>query len=242
MYLGFDRFSYPGDALMQSLWDSFQDVTFVCLYLAPAPSHPDQSWMNAAPQLQAMGWGLLPTYVGQQVIGAGSHTVTPGQGKADAVDASNLAANAGLSDGSFVYLDIENGGQMPTNQVEYVKAWIRELHTNSSYWAGVYCSYFKTAQQVADSVADVVDDTGQAVATWVYHPIDKGPSTIDLGAEPRQNPANSGYVPALAWQYRMSMNGPINLTWVDRNTGAGKRLDNVDLDAANVWDPAHPGI
>jgi hypothetical protein len=49
MFLGFDRSGYPGDEVMQSLWDSVQDLTFVCLYLAPAPSHPNEAWMDAVP-------------------------------------------------------------------------------------------------------------------------------------------------------------------------------------------------
>ncbi|TLP52412.1 glycoside hydrolase domain-containing protein [Microbispora triticiradicis] len=166
MFVGFDRYGYPGDGLMQSLWNSVSDLTFVCLYLAPAPSHPNQSWMDAVPALQSMGWGLVPTYVGQQVIGNGSHTVTAEQGVADAANASTLASAAQLASGSVLYLDIENGGRMPDNQVDYVTAWIREIHSNSDYWAGVYCSRSKTAKQVADAAADVVTETGHDVATW----------------------------------------------------------------------------
>lgn len=240
MFLGFDRFGYPGDEVMQSLWDSVPDLSFVCLYLAPAPSHPNRSWMDAVPALQSMGWGLVPTYVGQQVIGEGSHTVTGQQGTADATDAANLAASAGLSAGSVLYLDIENGSLMPANQVQYVISWIREVHTNTDYWAGVYCSHFKTAQQVADAAADIVADTGRDVATWAYKPIDSGPSVIDLGAEQPRDPADSGFAPAIVWQYRMSLNGSVDLTWTDKQSGASKRLNKVDLDSASVFDPSNP--
>lgn len=240
MYLGFDRSGYPGDVIMQSLWDSVEPLTFVCLYLAPAPSHPDQAWMTAAPALKSMGWGLLPTYVGQQVIGPGSHIVTPAQGTSDAQDAASLASNAGLSTGSVIYLDIENGGTMPANQVAYVSSWISEVHKNTDYWAGVYC-HQTTAPQVANAVASVVADTGHDVATWAFGgPIDTGPSTIDLHLEQAKDPALSGFAPAVAWQYRMSMNGSIDLTWTDRNTGASRRLNKVDLDCAKLQDPSRP--
>jgi hypothetical protein len=53
--LGFDRSGYPGDEVMQSLWDSVQDLTFVCLYLAPVPSYPNEAWMDAVPTLLSMG-------------------------------------------------------------------------------------------------------------------------------------------------------------------------------------------
>lgn len=240
MLLGFDRFSFPGATLMKSLWDSVADMTFVGLYLAPAPSHPDTSWMDAGPALQSIGWGVLPTYLGQQVIGAGSHIVTEAQGRADGLDAAGLAANIRLHPQCVIYLDIENGGMMPANQVKYVKAWIREVHVNSIYWAGVYCSRSETAQQVADSVADIVAETGHPVETWVYGPIDQGPSTINLASEPARDPATSGFSAALVWQYRMSMNGPIDLTWADSQTGTPRRLAHVDLNCSSVSNPARP--
>jgi hypothetical protein len=235
MFLGFDRSGYPGDEVMQSLWESVSDLTFVCLYLAPAPSHPNTAWMNAAPTLRSMGWGLVPTYVGQQVIGAGSHVVTAAQGTTDAQDAAALAANAGLDSGSVIYLDIENGGEMPSNQVSYVTSWIGEMNSNTDYWAGVYCSHFKTAKQVADAAVGITDHD---VATWAYNPIDSGPSVIDLGAEQPGDPAGSGYAPAIVWQYRMSLHGSVDLTWTDQATGASKRLNQVDLDTASVQDPS----
>jgi hypothetical protein len=239
MFLGFDRSDYPGDAVMQSLWESVPDLTFVCLYLAPAPSHGNSGWMKAAPTLLSMGWGVVPTYVGQQVIGVGSHVVTAAQGTIDAGKAAELADAAHLSAGSVIYLDIENGGQMPQNQVGYVTAWIAEMHTNTDYWAGVYCSHHKTAQQVADAAAGIVAETGHDVPTWAYKPIDSGPSVIDLGGEQPRDPAGSGYAPAVVWQYRMSLNGSVDLTWVDRETGANKRLNQVDLDTASVFDPSN---
>jgi hypothetical protein len=237
MFLGFDRSGYPGDDVMQSLWDSVPDLLFVCLYLAPAPSHQNRAWTDAASALQAMGWGLVPTYVGQQVIGAGSHIVTADQGRIDAQNAHTLAGSASLEEGSVIYLDIENGGDMPANQVAYVTSWIDEVNANTDYWAGVYCSHFKTAKQVADIASGVTDHD---VATWAFRPIDSGPSVIDLGAEQPRDPADSGYAPAIVWQYRMSLNGSVDVTWTDNATGARKRLNQVDLDTASVQDPSRP--
>ncbi|MGA5764230.1 glycoside hydrolase domain-containing protein [Nonomuraea bangladeshensis] len=216
-------------------------MTFAGLYLAPAPSHPDTSWMDAATVLQSTNWGVLPIYVGQQVIGAGSHVVTEAQGRLDGLNAAGLAADIRLAPQCVLYLDIENGGLMPADQVKYVKAWIREVHVNSNYWAGVYCSRSQTAQQVIDNVGDVVSDAGgHSVETWVYGPIDKGPSTIDLASEPSRDPVGSGFSAALVWQYRMSMNGPIDLKWADSQTGAQRQLGYVDLNCSSVSDPARP--
>ena len=87
-----------------------------------------------------------------------------------------------------MYLDIENGGHMPSNQVSYVTSWIGEVNANTDYWAGVYCSH--TAQQVADAAVDI---THHKVAEWAYNPIDSGPSVVDRGAEQPRDPAGSGY-------------------------------------------------
>lgn len=73
MHLGFDRSAYPGDGVMQSLWDS-TPLGYVGVYLAPAPSHSNTAWLSKVGLLQSMGWGFLPVYVGQQASGLPSGT------------------------------------------------------------------------------------------------------------------------------------------------------------------------
>ena len=229
MYLGFDRSGYPGDAIMQSLKAS-TNMTFVAVYLAPAPSHGDSAWMAHVPDLKAAGWGLLPVYVGQQTSGGpGSHSLTAAQGTTDAADVAALAQTAGLDANSVVYLDIEQGGTMGPDLAAYVGGWIAGM-TTTSFRAGVYCSFSNTAGQVAGI---------QRVPTWVFHPTDSGPTTIDLSQEAAPDPGNSGFSGAIAWQYRMSLTGSIDLTWTD-SSGAAQSLTTVDLDSSLFPDPAHP--
>ncbi len=163
MFLGFDRAGYPGDAVMSSLYEH-TPLYFVCVYL-PAPSQPGTSWLGKQQLLRDQGWGFLPTFVGQQVIGLGSHVVTPAQGRIDGDAACARMAEAGFPVGSVVYLDIENGGQMPANQVEYVKAWVDTVNNSTGshgYWPGVYCSKKGTAAQVAAFAPEI--------PLWVYGP------------------------------------------------------------------------
>ncbi len=229
MHLGFDRSQYPGDSVMQSLWDS-TSMAFAAAYLAPAPSHGPADWMPAIPVLKSMGWGLVPVYVGQQVIGLGSHTVTPAQGVIDAQNAATLAASATLDAGSVLYLDIENGGTMPNNQVDYVTSWVNEVSSNTSYWAGVYCSSVQTAKQITEHVG--------AIPVWAYHPPDPGSATVDLSTETPPDPARCGFATALVWQYRMNLNGAVTtIKWTDSATGTAKSLV-VDLNSAAVLDPS----
>lgn len=239
MYLGFDRSDYPGDAVMESLFRN-TPLYFTCFYLAPAPFHGERSWMDKLSTLRGQGWGFLPTYVGRQVIGTGANpaTVTATQGRADALNAEQLMRTAGFDTGTVVYLDIENGQQMPANQVQYVSAWIRAVNDETSYWPGVYCSRKGTAAQVFSFAGDI--------PTWVYGPVrpfppvPEGvtPPTVVVDLDTEQPPAamTSDFPGAVAWQYAMSLNCVINLRW--RDGGQVRTLHGVDLDCATVEDPS----
>jgi hypothetical protein len=237
MFLGLDRSSYPGDEVMASLYTD-TSLYFTGFYLAPAPSHGERSWMSKLPVLREQGWGFLPTYVGQQVIGAGSHVVTAAQGRADALNAHDLMRTAGFAVGTHVYLDIENGLQMPANQVAYVGAWIRTVNEETSYWPGVYCSRKGTAAQILGFAGDI--------PTWVYGPVRPHPAvpaggtpptvTVDLDAEQPPAQMTADFPGAVAWQYAMSLNCVINVRWSDG--GVTHTLHGVDLDCATVEDPS----
>lgn len=231
MHLGFDRLTYPGDDVMQSLWDS-TPLAFVAAYLAPAPSQGYTGWMPAVPTLRTMGWGIAPVYVGQQAAGGpGSLTLTAAQGATDALDATTLAQSAGLDAGAVVYLDVELGGTLAPEQVTYIVAWVTAMN-GGSYLPGVYCSFSQTAAQIVANVGDI--------PVWVFHPVVTGPATVDLAAETAPDPAKSGFASALVWQHKMSLSGPVTLQWVDRNTGATKTLGPVDLDTSVCLDPSKP--
>ena len=231
MHLGFDRLTYPGDSVMQSLWNS-TPLAFVAAYLAPAPSQGYTGWMPAVPTLRTMGWGIAPVYVGQQAAGSpGSHTLTAAQGATDALDATMLAQAAGLDAGSVVYLDVELGGTLAPEQITYIVAWVTAMN-GGTYRPGVYCSFSQTAAQIVANVGDI--------PVWVFHPVVSGPANVDLALEGAPDPAGSGFGAALVWQHKMSLNGPVTLQWVDRDTGAAASLGPVDLDTAVCLDPSNP--
>ncbi|MCU7826868.1 glycoside hydrolase domain-containing protein [Kitasatospora sp. DSM 101779] len=230
MHLGFDRSTYPGNAVMQSLRDN-TPLAFAAAYLAPAPSHPNTAWMPAIPTLIGMGWGLAPVFVGQQAPGGpGSHKLTAAQGVVDARTTEDLGHSAGLEPGAVVYLDIEVGGRLAANHLAYVASWINSVSADTGYNPGVYCSFSKTASQIATEVG--------TVPTWVFHAVDVGPSQINLATETPRDPAQSGFAAALVWQYRLSLSGAVNLNWID--SGTPKRLQEVDVDSATCFDPSHP--
>lgn len=55
-HAGFDRLTYPGDAVMTALYDN-TNLAWTGFYLAPAPSQPYTGWMTKAQTLRDMGWG-----------------------------------------------------------------------------------------------------------------------------------------------------------------------------------------
>src|SRR4051795_1882709 len=60
---GMDCQYYPGDKLMQQVFDSGA-FSWTGFYLL-APNHSDAGWMAARGILVEQGWGLLPIYLGQ---------------------------------------------------------------------------------------------------------------------------------------------------------------------------------
>jgi hypothetical protein len=72
-HLGFDTYSYPGDAAMTAWRDESVPYEWVGYYLE-APCHKDNSWSGNRQKLTQMGWGLAVIYVGQQTWGG-----TPGK-------------------------------------------------------------------------------------------------------------------------------------------------------------------
>ena len=72
-HLGFDTYTYPGDAAMTAWRDESVPYEWVGYYLE-APCHKDDSWSGNRQKLTQMGWGLAVIYVGQQTWGG-----TPGK-------------------------------------------------------------------------------------------------------------------------------------------------------------------
>ena len=216
-HAGFDRLSYPGDAVMQRLFDQ-TNLSWTGFYLAPSPSQQNTSWMAKRDLLKAMGWGFAPIYVGQQQPepnSPGSHIITSEQGRNDASDAANLAVQAGFSQNSVLYLDIETGGPIHHGLLEYYKAWVQGVFDNG-YYPGVYCSY-RLASQLTNADARPL--------TWVFHlkfPSGNGqyfPSYSD--PFPNSAPSDSGCESATVWQLAQHcsiISGDDTITPVDLNS------------------------
>jgi Domain of unknown function (DUF1906) len=220
-FAGFDTDVFPGVPEMAWL-KANTNLVWCGYYLAPAPSHGDASWMGQRAGLQAAGWGIAPVYVGQQIVGPGSHDVSGQQGTIDGEDAVQLLTDEGFAAGTAVYLDLENGAPFAEPQSDYVVAWVAAVQAGG-YQPGVYCSHgfavdVHTACPTARVWAFKVDTTQE-------HPF-PGINFPDL------HPAGSGYAGAYMWQLGQSC----RLTLPDAPVNSFV----VDLDTAVAGDPGAP--
>lgn len=216
IFLGFDRSEYPGDDVMQLLRDEAQ-IAFTGFYLAPAPSHSDDGWMDRREFLLGLGFGFAPIYVGQQQSSPGSQILTADQGTIDGADAADLATQAGFPESSVLYLDIETGPPARQAFFDYYKAWVQGVIDNG-FSPGVYCSHRLAAQFIAaDSRA----------VPWVFQLKSSTPQTFTPPL-PAPDPSQSSFNGAKVLQY--AQNGTLVL--------GSTKLKPVDLNTALMADPS----
>jgi len=215
-HAGFDTSGFPGTGKMATI-KSTTNFEWCGFYLAPAPSHPDAGWMPHRADLVAQGWGLAPLYVGQQMTGPGSHIVTKAQGTIDGNNAVHLLQSAGFPPGTFVYLDLENGMPFPSNQQDYVAAWVKAIEDDGTFKPGVYCSH---------TLADQVHHLVASARLWVFKVPTTAKHPIPGPPFPSPNPSGSGFAGAHIFQ--LDQNGTTTL--------AGTPLV-IDLDSALTADP-----
>lgn len=220
---GLDIRDYPGDNIMQWLINN-TNLEWTGFYLAPSPCQGNTSWMNKYNVLKNFGWGFAPLYVGQQdpattSCPSSAHVLTQAQGITDAIEAANLATQAGFPSGSVIYLDVEQGGLLSQSFMSYITAWIDELSNNQSYVPGIYCSYKQTADQINAIRSNLI--------FWVYRLGIYTCPNSSTNTYPDPDPSNSGISYASAWQLIQEC-----------DIDAGGTIIRVDLDSASSNDPS----
>ncbi len=184
---GFDACTAPTLATMR-VWR--RQYAAVGVYIGGANSacaygNLSAAWFRSA---AAMGWGMLPTYVGPQAPcwGYQGTLINPGKAAAEGRAAgANAVADAtlfGLAPGSPVYYDMEayNGGQSCTNAVlTFLGAWDRTVAAKG-YLTGVYSSQDSGIDDMqAAAVAGTAGFT-RPDAIWIA--LWDGKATLDDGS------------------------------------------------------------
>lgn len=186
-YAGIDSDEFPGLAAMAALKTESNAVW--CAYYLEAPSHSNGAWSGNRAALEAQGWGFAPVYVGQQIVGPGSHKTSPTQGSLDGADAVAKMKAEGFELGSVVFLDLENGEPFVTPQTNYVEAFCNGVEA-LGYGAGVYCSH-----DIAAAVAEAVP----SAIIWAFDVPTLKRTTL-TGDFPTPDPSGSGFPEAAIWQ------------------------------------------
>ncbi len=220
-FAGIDCSTYPGSSEMNWL-KANTNLSWCGFYLAPAPCHGDTSWMTQRAALVQAGWGLAPTYLGQQVTGAGANPskVNAQQGTTDGENAASLMKTAGFPSNSRVFLDLENGSPFSTEQSAYVTAWGMAVEA-AGYAVGVYCSH---------TIASEVATACPSAQLWVFYVQSTTGPVITAPVFATPAPSGSGYAAAMIWQYQQ--NSTLQLA------GSPTPSLQVDVDSSTVADPS----
>lgn len=152
-YVMLDTAIYPGRNWLKRVYDHSNTWAFI-FYLPDAPSHSWTSYRGKRQEMVDIGFGLAPTYVGQQLSGPGSKILTAEQGRLDGKDAARKMREEGFPEASVCYLDVE-GGDVNSRLVDYAAAWINEVNDHTPYEAGMYASP-RVADAIMAEAPDVV--------------------------------------------------------------------------------------
>ena len=190
-YYGFDISIYPGDTQMSAFWTN-TPFWYTGFYLGPvAHRNNDISWMNKRTYLKNLGYGFLVIYFGRQQSDSG---LTFSQGQTDADNAHTLASNAGFPSGTYIFLDVEDGGTLSAAYMNYISGWVQRIDSTATpYWAGIYSSYYQTADQIKNALS------GYTLKSWCYN-VNVPPSSGCNFPTTAPNPANCGVSYAAVWQ------------------------------------------
>ncbi|PFX63071.1 hypothetical protein COL35_29220 [Bacillus toyonensis] len=168
-FQGFDKSPAITKVEAQAMWDEPSPFHFYGFYLGGPcyvsyDRYPDGRAKSFTAQLHQdyidIGFKLAYIYVGCQDQPNNCHApTTDDQGDSMGIDgareAVGFATSIGVPVGSVIYLDVEGGNSHSNGVLAYVSAWVKEINSNSNFWAGIYCSAGSNgsvAQQLFDAV------------------------------------------------------------------------------------------
>jgi hypothetical protein len=170
---GFDACTAPSLKAMRA-WRA--QYSAAAIYIGGADMACDYgnlspSWIRSA---EALGWSLLPVYVGYQApCGSFSGLINPKQaapqGRTAASNAAADAANFGLRRGAPIYYDMEaykeTNAPCRTAVLTFLDAWTRQLQS-LGYVSGVYSSAGSAVVDLASTSKVKGHALAQPSAMW----------------------------------------------------------------------------
>ncbi|MGA2415791.1 MAG: glycoside hydrolase domain-containing protein [Candidatus Sulfotelmatobacter sp.] len=248
-YLGFDRNTYPGDADLQVLRQTF---SYTGYWLNHPPGERTNTWTGHRAAVESAGFGFLVLFNGRlfaEFKPAELKSVARATklGNSDAQAAAAAARREGFPAHTVIFLDQEQGGRMLPEQKAYIYAWVDGVMA-AGFRAGVYCSGIPAADDGNIVTAeDIRANSGSRDITyWITNDACPPAPGCNLPAH-TASPAQSGLGFAEVWQYAQS---PQRKGVAGRCPGYGRDGScysersgiqgmPVDLDLATSPDPSH---
>jgi len=200
-YLGFDRNTYPGDANLKALRQTF---FYTGYWLNSPPGEKTNTWTGHRAAVESAGFGFLVLFNGRLYAELRSVARATKLGNSDAQAAAAGARREGFPAQTVIFLDQEQGGRMLPEQKAYIYAWVDGV-TAAGFRAGIYCSGIPakdddnivTAEDVRQSAA------GRQIVYWAINDAcPPAPGCAFPGHPP--SPAQSGVSFAEVWQFAQS--------------------------------------
>ncbi len=202
-YLGFDRNLYPGDAALRALRRTFH---FAGYWLSPPPGATTNTWAGKREVLHSHGFGFVVLFRGRETREMATDKDAVQLADTDAHAAALAARQDGFAGGTVIFLDVEEGGRLPSAYHTYLREWVDQL-THLNYLAGVYCSGMPVMEPggvVVVAAEDIRHNLQRKdVVFWVYNDACP-PSPGCVFSKRPPSPRTSGVSFASIWQFAQS--------------------------------------
>ena len=207
-YLGFDRNTYPGDARLKALRQTF---SYTGYWLNHPPGEKINTWAGRRAAVESAGFGFLALFNGRLYAELKSIAHATKLGNSDAQAATTAARREGFPAHTIIFLDQEQGGRMLPEQKAYIYAWVDAVIAGG-YRAGVYCSGIPsiddgnivTAEDIREHASKSSHTTQEREITYwaINDACPPAPGCAFPEHPPR--PAESGVSFAEVWQFAQS--------------------------------------
>lgn len=258
-YLGFDRNTYPGDANLKALHQTF---SYTGYWLNNPPGERTNTWAGHRAAVESAGFGFLVLFNGRLYAELKSTELksvanATKLGTSDAQAAASAARREGFPAGTIIFLDQEQGGRMLPEQKTYIYAWVDAI-TAAGFKPGIYCSGIAAKDEGNVVTAEDLHQedirrsaAGRQIVYWVTNdacpPAPGCAFPVKSPARP-PSPAQSGVPFAEVWQFAQSprrkdvaahcTNYSHDGNCYPPGIAPSQRL-HVDLNTATSPDPSH---
>jgi hypothetical protein len=248
-YLGFDRNTYPGDANLKALRQTF---SYSGYWLNNPPGERTNTWAGHRAAVESAGFGFLVLFNGRLYGELKSVPKATTLGASDAQTAAAAARREGFPAQTVIFLDQEQGGRMLPEQKAYIYAWVDGV-TAAGFRAGVYCSGVpaKDDSNVVTAEDIRANAAGRQIVYWAINDACPPAPGCSFPANPSTHPpspAQSGVRFAEVWQFaqspqRKDVAGRCTNYSRDGNcyppgVSSAQQL-HIDLNTATSPDPSH---